>query len=214
MTDVKGAIGRRQRQALETRRRIRTAAQSLFVRQGYATTTMQQIAAAADVAWQTVYSVFGTKAAILSEVFDVTVAGDDEPVPMLERPFVREISAAPDARTKARLLAAHFRVTTARSADVQGVIESAADADPEMAKLWQKLLNQLHHGMTVAATRLHAEGAIRPDLTVTQAADRLWWYGGPWAYRGLVGQRGWSLDEYEDWLAESLYSQVMAPSHP
>ena len=100
VTDVKG--GRRQRQARETRRRIRAAACELFVRQGYATTTMQQIAAGADVAWQTVYSVFGNKAAILSEIFDVTVAGDDEPVEMKDRPFVREIAAAPGARVRLR----------------------------------------------------------------------------------------------------------------
>jgi TetR/AcrR family transcriptional regulator of autoinduction and epiphytic fitness len=210
VTDVKPP-GRRQRKAIETRRRIRTAAQHLFVEHGYTATTVQQIAAEADVAVQTVYAVFGTKAALLSEVFDITVAGDDEPTPVAQRHFVQEIAAASDARDKARILAAHFRQATSRSADVQSVIEAAAATDAEMAALWKTLLAQLLTGMTMAATALHAQGAVRPDLTIAQAADRLWWYGGPWAYRGLVKIRGWDLDEYEAWLADSLYSQVMAP---
>jgi AcrR family transcriptional regulator len=203
--------GRRQRKALETRRRIRDAAHRLFVERGYAATTIQQIAVEADVAVQTVYAVFGNKAAILSEVFDVAVSGDDESVPVAQRPFVHEVAATPDAKRKARVLAAHFREATARSAPVQHVIEIAGTTDADMAELWNKLLGQLLTGMTMAAEALKAQGAIRPDLTVEQAADRLWWYAGPWAYHGLVTTRGWSLDEYEAWLAESLYSQVMTP---
>ncbi len=206
--------GRRARKALETRRRIRSAARDLFVRQGYTATTMRAIAASADVAWQTVYSVFGTKAALLSEIFDVTVAGDDQPVPMAQRPFVSEIAAASDPREKARIFAAHLRETTARTADVQGVIESAAATDADMAQLWAELMDQLIRGMTMAVTALHAQGALRPDLALQRAADRLWWYAGPWAYRGLVLARGWSLDEYEAWLAETLYTQLMTPGRP
>jgi AcrR family transcriptional regulator len=203
-------LGRRERRALETRRRIRAAARDLFVEQGYAATTVQQIAAKADVAWQTVYAVFSTKAAILSEIFDVMVAGDDEPIPLAERPFVREIAEAPDARTKARILAAHFRETAPRTADVQSVIESAAATDADMAALWAKLKGQLITGMTMAAAALRAQDVLRADLTVERAGDILAYYAGPWAYRHLVAARGWSLDDYEHWLAETLYAQLMA----
>jgi TetR/AcrR family transcriptional regulator, regulator of autoinduction and epiphytic fitness len=201
--------GRRARRALETRRRIRSAARDLFVEQGYTATTMQQIAANADVAWQTVYSVFGTKAAILSEVFDVTVAGDDEPIPLAERPFVQDIADAKEPHDKARIFAAHLREANARTAGIQSVIESAAATDAEMATLWNSLMEQLVRGMTMAVTALRKQGALRADLTIKQAADRLWWYAGPWAYRGLVVTRGWSLDEFESWLAETIYTQIM-----
>lgn len=200
---------RRARRALETRRRIRGAARDLFVEQGYGATTIQQIATTADVAWQTVYSVFGTKAAILSEVFDVTVAGDDEPVPIAERPFVRRIATARDPRDKARILAAHLRATNARTADIQSVIESAAASDADMAALWNTLMDQLIRGMTMAVTALRKQNALRDDLTIKQAADRLWWYAGPWAYRGLVTTRGWNLDEFENWLTETILTQIM-----
>jgi TetR/AcrR family transcriptional regulator, regulator of autoinduction and epiphytic fitness len=152
--DVKTAApeGRRQRRARQTRRRILDAAHELFVRHGYSTTTVQQIAERADVAWQTVYSVFGTKAALLSGVFDVAVAGDDEPVPVSERPFVQAINEAPDPKEKMRIFARHLRESGARTAGVLSVIESAAGTEVEIGDLWRLLQDQRLHGMTLAAT--------------------------------------------------------------
>jgi TetR/AcrR family transcriptional regulator, regulator of autoinduction and epiphytic fitness len=213
MVDVKAPApeGRRQKRARQTRRSILAAAHELFVRQGYARTTIRQIADRADVAWQTVYAVFGGKSAILSAVFDVAAAGDDEPVPVPERPFVQAISDAGDPRDKARIFARHLRDTGARIAPVLAVVESAASTDPEIAGLWRKLQDQLLRGMTMAANGFHQQGALRPGLSVARAADILWFYAGPWAYRGLVTGRGWTLDEYEAWIGDTLYTQLMDP---
>jgi TetR/AcrR family transcriptional regulator, regulator of autoinduction and epiphytic fitness len=212
VTDVKTSAsgGRRQRRARQTRQRILTAAAELFARQGYAATTMQQIAERADVAWQTVYAVFGTKAAVLSAVFDVAVAGDDELVPVAERPFVQAIRGAADPRAKAAIFARHLRESAARTAGVLSVIEAAAATDPEISELWRTLAGQGVRGMTLAATGFRDQGVLRPDLTIARAADILWLYVGPWTYRVLVTERGWTLDEYEEWLARTLYTQLMA----
>ena len=51
---------------------------------------------------------------------------------------------------------------------------------------------------------------MRPGLNIARAADILWFYLGPWSYRVLVTERGWTLDEYEAWLADTLYTQVMS----
>ena len=187
-----------------------TAAGDLFGRQGYAATTMQQIAEHADVAWQTVYAVFGTKAAVLSAVFDVAVAGDDEPVPVAERPFVQAIEDAHDPREKAAIFARHLRESATRTASVMSVIDAAASTEPEVAALWRTLVGQGVRGMTLAASGFRDQGVLRPDLTVARAADILWLYVGPWAYRVFVTERGWTLDEYEQWLAATLYTQLMA----
>src|SRR5215467_5106615 len=213
MADVKvpASGGRRQRRARQTRRSILAAAHELFVGQGYARTTIRQIAERADVAWQTVYAVFGDKPAILLAVFDVAVAGDDEPVPVAERAFVQAIGEAGDPREKARIFARHLRETSARIAPVLAVIESAATTDPEIAGLWRDLLDQLLRGMTMAANDFRQQGALRPGLSVARAADILWFYAGPWAYRGLVTGRGWTLDEYEAWIGDTLYIQLMDP---
>jgi TetR/AcrR family transcriptional regulator, regulator of autoinduction and epiphytic fitness len=208
VVDVK-PLGRREQKALDTRRRIRAAARELFVEQGYSATTIQQIAARADVAWQTVYSVFGTKAAILSEVFDVAVAGDDEPVAVPDRPFVAAMQAAPTRAEKARIFAEHLREAHASTAPVLTVIEAAAGGDEEMAALWAKLQGQRLHGMTMAARDLAASGALRPDLGEAEAADVLWLLTGPWAYRAFVTERGWTHEAYERWLAGTLQALVL-----
>ena len=62
------APGLRERKKLATRRAIRRAALALFESQGYAATTVEQIAQAADVAPMTVYRYFGTKEATVVSV--------------------------------------------------------------------------------------------------------------------------------------------------
>ena len=214
MATVKGNAvgqGRRARQAAETRRRILAAARSEFVGNGYAATTVQRIAEVADVAWQTVYSVFGTKATILKELFDVTVVGDDLPVPMVERPFVREIAAAPDPREKARIFAAHLRETLTRTAEVVSVIEAAAAGDKEIAGVWQTLQEQRRFGMTQAVKAFRADGVLRRDLSEQRAVAVLWFLSGHSPYRALVSEHGLSVDEFEQWTAETLYDQLFRP---
>ena len=82
---VKAQTTRREQKALATRRRILEAAEMLFVRDGYAATTIAAIADPADVAVQTVYAVFGTKRAMLNELLAVRVVGDDEAAPLKDR---------------------------------------------------------------------------------------------------------------------------------
>jgi TetR/AcrR family transcriptional regulator, regulator of autoinduction and epiphytic fitness len=200
---------RRTRSARATRRRILDAAHALFVEQGYATTTVQQIAERADVAWQTVYAVFGNKPAILSAVFDVTVAGDDEPVPILDRPFVQQIDEEPDPHAKLAVFARHLRTTGERTAAIMSVIEAAGATDPEIAQLWRTLQDQRRSGLGRAAARFHEDGILRPGLSVDRAADVLWFFSGPWAFRELVTGRGWSPDDFETWAAATLAAQLL-----
>src|SRR6266576_2749827 len=89
---------RRAQQARATRRRIIDQAAKLFIEQGYAATTLDQIAAAGGVAVQTVYFHFRNKATVLKEVVDVLAVGDDEPVPMLDRPWVQRAYDEDDPR--------------------------------------------------------------------------------------------------------------------
>jgi hypothetical protein len=124
---------------------------------------------------------------------------------------VQAIAEAGDPRAKARIFARHLREAGERIADVLSVIESAAATDPEIADLWRELQDQRLRGMTMAARGFQEQGALRPGLSVGRAADILWLYAGPWAYRSFVTDRGWSLDEYEAWIGDTLYTQLMNP---
>jgi AcrR family transcriptional regulator len=203
--------GRRQRAARETRRRIVAAAHDLFVEQGYGATTIQQIAERADVAWQTVYSVFGNKVTILSQVFDTAVAGDDEPVRVMDRPFAQAIRDTADPVEKTRLHARHMRETYGRIAGITGVIEAGAGVDPEIGVLWQKLQDQRRYGMGLAATDILAAARAQGhpiSVTEEQAGDILWFLTGPWAYRAFVIDRDWSAGAYEEWIAQATATQL------
>src|SRR4051795_8353898 len=87
---------RRAEQARATRQRILDAARELLLTQGYATTTIAQVARAAGVSPETVQKGFGTKAALAKAVYDVTLVGADEPLPLQERPEFQAVVAETD----------------------------------------------------------------------------------------------------------------------
>nr|BFE88964.1 hypothetical protein GCM10020093_115650 [Planobispora longispora] len=101
MRDVKPE-GKRARQRRATRHRIVESALELFVGQGYAATTLEQIAACAGVAVQTVYFHFGNKRTILIEGIGVKVVGDDEQVAMIDRSWAQEALTTTDPPTRWR----------------------------------------------------------------------------------------------------------------
>ena len=94
---------RRSEKARLTRQRIRDAAYDLFVEHGYGVTALQDVADRAGVAVQTIYFVFGTKRALLKELVDVAIAGDDEPVATMDRPWFRAALKAETASEQLRL---------------------------------------------------------------------------------------------------------------
>ena len=87
---------------------ILESAHRRFLEQGYAATTVGEVAGDAGVSVETIYKAFANKAGLLKAVFDVSVAGDDDPVPMAERDVIGQIIAEPDAATKLRLYADHM----------------------------------------------------------------------------------------------------------
>lgn len=72
------------------------AAKTLFIRDGYAATTMTAIAEQADVAVQTVYAVFGTKRAILNQLLDVRIVRDDQSTTLRDRVDWQAMEREPD----------------------------------------------------------------------------------------------------------------------
>jgi AcrR family transcriptional regulator len=126
---VKSQPTRRARKALATRRRILEAAETLFTRDGYATTTIAAIADQADVAVQTIYAVFGTKRAVLSELLAVRVVGDDDATPPKDRDDWRAMESETDPRRQLDLLAAIATRIGERMGALYDVLAGAAGAD-------------------------------------------------------------------------------------
>jgi AcrR family transcriptional regulator len=200
---------RRQEQARRTRTDVLEAARHQFLEQGYAATTVAAVADEAGVSVETVYKAFGNKAGLLKAVFDVAVVGDDEPVPMLEREFVRRNRAEPDPRRKLRMYGEHLARTAPRAVPVQLLARAAAASDPAAAEVWDQMQAERLTGMTQFARHLHEADHLRPGVSANEARDVLWTYNSAELYDLLVLHRGWSAKRYGRWIADALIAALL-----
>jgi AcrR family transcriptional regulator len=199
----------RQRQAVETRRRILEAAQELFTRDGYVTTTISAIAEHAGVAVQTVYASAKSKRDILKGILDLAISGEDEQVPIQASSRWQEIEAEPDPRTKLRRLARLHREICVREAPAFAIMADAAGSDLEIRTLMHDMANQRYHDHHRLAKTLHQSGHIRRDLSSRRAADIISALANERTYLALVHDRRWSSEDYEIWLADQLIAALL-----
>jgi len=191
----------RAERARRTRRRIIDAAAALFLERGYAGATVRAIAEAAGVAVPTVELGFGTKARLLKAAIDVAIAGDDEPVPVLDRAWA---DTARNATSPAALLAVAADVIAAaqsRSAGLVLAVFEGGRTDPELAALARELTDQRAGTARWLVDALAALTPPHPD-----AADDLWLLMDPAIFDRLVRHRGWTPKRYGRWFARAAHS--------
>jgi AcrR family transcriptional regulator len=207
---VKGQPGRRELKARATRHRILDAAEALFIRDGYAATAIAAIAAAADVAVQTVYAGFGTKRAILAELLAARTVGDDDSKALSDRAEWRAMEDETDPRRQIAALAAIATRIGGRLAGLYEVMAGAAGSDPEIAAMYRQRQQARHQDQHRVAELLADRGALRPGLPAARAADIIWAIANPRTQHALVAERQWPAAEYESWLADLLAASLLA----
>lgn len=212
MAEVKRTydVTSRQERARKRRLAVVRAAQELFEQDGFRATTIAAVARAAGVSAEGVYKGFGTKAALAKAVFDLVIAGDDDPVPISERSEAHAIQAEPDVRRKLSLYATGVAQRQQQSAKVQLLIRDGRHVDDTLEEVWQQLLGERLTGMGMLAAHLHATGQLRPELDVEEVRDLLWTYISVELYELLVLDRDWSLPRYTAWLTESLTAALVS----
>ncbi len=194
----------RRGQADATRRAILDAARALFLERGYVTTTIQAIADRAEVSEATIYQTFGNKRSVLARLVDISIAGDEAPVPVAERPWVRVLRDEPDLRLRIRILAHNGAAILERRAPIDAVVAAAAATDPEIATLWRQMRDERHAGQARLLKLVTGGVPLRRG-----AADVLYAIGSPETYRSLVDDRGWSPERFERWYAEAIERLLM-----
>jgi AcrR family transcriptional regulator len=199
----------RREQAEHTRGQILDAAQRLFERDGYATTTVAAIAAEAGVATKTVYLAFDSKSGILRALWHLLLRGDQGDVPVSEGEWYRETLAEPDPETRLVRVAVRSREVKERAGEVMEVIRTAAPADPDIATLWARIQSNFRDLLRPIVESLRSDGALRPGLDVDEATDVLWALVHPDVWQLLVIQRGWSTDRYERWCLDTIRAQLL-----
>ncbi|SFC41362.1 transcriptional regulator, TetR family [Nocardioides terrae] len=197
------ASGRRE-VARSRRHRVVRAARDLFERDGFRATTIASVAAAAEVSPETVYKAFGSKAVLAKAVFDLALAGDDEPVPIRERPGMLAIRAEHDVRGKIAMFVDGLVQRLERSAKVQIMVRDGRHVDEALVPVWDQLLAEGLTGMEMFGEQLLETGQLRDDLDRDEVRDLLWNYLAIDHYERLVLLRGWSLNHYRQWLSSAI----------
>jgi AcrR family transcriptional regulator len=199
---------RRREQAAAGRRGILTAAQALFSAQGYAATTMAQVAEAANVSLKTVYLAFETKAGLVRALWDVALRGEPD-IAVANQPWYRAVLDEPDPRRKLMLTASNSRAVKERIGAVLEVIRGSAPVDPDLAALWDLIQTDFHANQRVIVQQLYDAGRLRKGLSVDEGTDILWTLNHPDVWLLLVGARGWTPGRWEAWFTDAASTQLL-----
>jgi AcrR family transcriptional regulator len=194
--------------ALRTRQAIRDAAETLFLRDGYSRTSMKAIAKHAGVSEKTMYLAFATKAALLLEVVQVAVRGDETPGPLANRPEWRALLSGPADEMIARFAALSAKLMAGTAALI-ALGEAAADVDAELA-VYRDLAHEANRDECKAlAIALEYRGALAPEIDVQGAADIVYALAGNEnIYLRLTRECGWTEARYADLIACTLEATI------
>ena len=192
---------RRREQARQTRYRIIQMAERMFLRDGYAATTVQAIAAAAGISADTIYKSFGGKPGLIRAIRDRALEGEG-PIPA-----ERRSDAIQRRETNPRKIISAWGAFVAefapRASPILLLIRDVAAGDAEVRALRDELDADRLRRMTDNARHL------RPGMTLAQAADILWTYSSPELYELLVLHRGWTPQRYGRFVADAMIKALL-----
>lgn len=200
----------RQAAARLARQRVVDACRQLVVRDGYRATTMRAVAERAGVSVESVYKSFTSKARLVKQVYDVTIAGDDAAVPLGDRTELRQVFEAPDGRQKVHRYAAfvtgyHQKV---------GVLEHVlAEADPDVAALRTLIDQERLTGLRAFVDHLAHTGALRTGVARSTMAEGWLVLTSSMVFTQLVRTLGWETTAYQEWLENMLAASLLPDRH-
>ena len=167
---------------------------------------MREVASDAGVAIETLYGYFPSKRALFQAAVDIALVGDAAPVAVADRPEFAAIgrgSHTDRTAAAARLLASVF----GRSAPLIKVIREAAANDGDIADMLRGARERQRQDVRAAIELITGR-----EATVAER-DGLWAVTSPEIYLLLVEESGWTPDQYEAWMAETLAHLIPAPKH-
>src|SRR5215470_15061580 len=196
----------RREQAARTRQRILDAAAGLFIQQGYGTTSVRQIADEAQVAPDTVYATFGSKARVLTALLDIRLAPGGQ-ASALDRPEAQALRLERDPRRLLRLFARDYAAMSERVRPVSEVLRTAKAVEPEMAAVREEMEGHRLQYMATIAQWLTERATLR--VPEGRAAQIVWALASPDVARMLCDVQGWTTGEHAAWLEETLAATLL-----
>lgn len=204
---------RRTEAARLTRARIVAAGREQFLEAGYHGTSVAALARRAGVSPQTIYNAVGGKAEVLKAVYDVLLAGDDEPIAMNQRPEMIHVRTRGDRAATLRAYAALARMLVERAGPLLGVVlAEGAGSDAELSAFLATIDRERRLGNTGVVKHIEERFGLGDGVEAERAVDLVWTLTAPENADRLIRRRGWSYDDYERWLAEALVDGLRALS--
>jgi AcrR family transcriptional regulator len=200
---------RRQMQACATKMQVAEAARSLFFEHGYVDATIEAIANQAGVSKETVYSIFGNKQTILAFLLDVSVGGDELPLPVIQQPATKAIMQDTDQKRQISMFAQECGKILSRAAPVFAIMRTAANTEPEIRKRVHHLHKERLGNMTSFFHHVAANGPLRDGLNEKRAGEIVWALTSPELFDLLTTELGWSRGKYTEWLADILIRSLL-----
>jgi AcrR family transcriptional regulator len=202
----------RRESAARNRAAVLAASRELLFRDGYHRMTVRSVAEQAEVSPETIYKAFGGKPGLMKALWDVTLAGDDQPVAIADRPQMRDVWSAREPAEKLRLWAGFVSGANQRLAALYGLL---AQAGPEVTQMLATTQRERLAGVRALVTHLADSGLLAAGRDPAAAADACWALTGPKLFLDLTADRGWQPGLYEDWLTGMLTANLLTPaSHP
>jgi AcrR family transcriptional regulator len=202
---------RRAVQAADTKKLVIDAARALFVASGWQATTIAAIARVAKVSPETIYSTFKNKETILKAVVEKAIRGDRPDTPLLAQGGPSAIAQATRQPEQIALFAKDIARVLSNVAEVMAVLRSAAEADPNLLKLYAALHEGRRRNLSFVAAALIGNGPLRDDMDASTATTHLWRLASPELFLLLTKVEGLSTEAYSQWLRETLEAQLLKP---
>lgn len=194
---------RRDEAARQTRAAVVEAAHRLFIAQGYAATSIRQVADVAGASEQTVYRIHGDKAELLRAVVLAAVGAPSDTGNLRESPLMLELSGAPTPQQRLRITARVMREVYARGlADLEQVVVAAAAADQRVRVLADEIAAQRWQDTRSLVLAILGEATLDPGLGVDDVVDYLFAVESGAVYLTLTTGRGWTTEQYVEWFVE------------
>ena len=171
---------------------------------------MAEVARAARVAVPTVELHFGNKAALLKAAIDIAIAGDDDPVPVLDRPWVHRAEAATSAGGFLRVVAEVLVDAAQRSDALVLVAFDAARGDERLAPLASHLKRQRAVTAAWIVDGMTSRAPLRPGIDRARAIDTVWLLMEPAVFDRLTSDRGWAPARFGAWFVDSALRLLTA----
>jgi AcrR family transcriptional regulator len=198
----------REVQAARTRDAALDAAERLFLRHGYAATSIASIAQEAGVSVQTVYKVFGGKSGLVKAIYFRGLLGTGEDPAYDRSDAMREREA--DPRKIMRQWGALTSEVASVVSPIRLLMRSAALADPEIERLLKETDQDRLERMRHHALFLFERGYLREGVTIEEATDILWTCSSVEFYDLLVVQRGWDLSRFAGFLGDYMIASLLS----